>query len=154
MLLPFVFDVVSSINVIDWWLVVMLPLLRFVWLILLPCGDVVTTCCVLFGWCYCQCSGCCYCHLFGIWQMLCHYYCTRAQETLTIKTCTRWFHIIKASARESKKHAANMGYRYISKEDKKAKASLWLPRTMVLLPAKVESYTDINAMNKGVVKNT
>ena len=36
-------------DVIDWWLVVMLPLLRFVWLILLPCGDVVTTCCV-FVW--------------------------------------------------------------------------------------------------------
>ena len=53
-----------------------------------------------------------------------------------------------------KKHAANMGYRYISKEDKQSKASLWLPRTRILLPAKVESYTDINAMNKGVEKNT
>ena len=53
-----------------------------------------------------------------------------------------------------KKHAANMGYRYISKEDKQSKASLWLPRTMILLPAKVESYRDINAMSKGVEKNT
>ena len=51
-------------------------------------------------------------------------------------------------------HAANMWYRYISKEDKQSKASLWLPRTMILLTAKVESYTDINAMNKGVEENT
>ena len=54
-------------DVIDWWLVVMLPLLRFIWLILLPCGDVVTTCWILFGWCYCQCWGCCYCHF--VWFM-------------------------------------------------------------------------------------
>ena len=53
-----------------------------------------------------------------------------------------------------KKHAANMGYRYISKEDRPSKASLWLPRTMILSTARVESYTDTNAMNKGVEKNT
>ena len=72
-------------DVIDWWLVVMLPLLRFVWLILLPCGDVVTTCCVLFGWCYCQCCDCCYCHWSGLWQMLCHYHCT--MNCLLLRHC-------------------------------------------------------------------
>ena len=47
-----------------------------------------------------------------------------------------------------------MGYRYISKEDRPSKASLWLPRTMIPLTARVESYIDTNAMNKGVEKNT
>ena len=47
-----------------------------------------------------------------------------------------------------------MGYRYILKEDRPSKASSWLPRTMLPLRARVESYTDINAMNKGVEKNT
>ena len=46
-----------------------------------------------------------------------------------------------------------MGYRYILK-DRPSKASSWLPRTMIPLTARVESYTDINAMNKGVEKNT
>ena len=47
----------------------------------------------------------------------------KAQE-ITIRTCIWWFHIIKASVRESRKHAANMGYRYISKEDRPSKAFL------------------------------
>ena len=47
-----------------------------------------------------------------------------------------------------------MGYRYISKEDRPSKASLWLPRTMILLTARVESHIDTNAMNKGMEKNT
>ena len=38
--------------------------------------------------------------------------------------------------------------------DRPSKASSWLPRTMIPLAAGVESYTDINAMNKGVEKNT
>ena len=59
----------------------------------------------------------------------------RAQETTTKRTCIWWFHIIKASVRESRKHAANMGYKYISKEDRPSKASLWLPRTMIPLTA-------------------
>ena len=78
----------------------------------------------------------------------------RAQETTTVRTCIWWFHIIKASVRESRKHVANMGYRYISKEDSPSKASLWLPRTMILLTARVASYMHTNAMKKGVEKNT
>ena len=47
-----------------------------------------------------------------------------------------------------------MRYRYILKEDRPSKASSWLPRIMIPLTARVESYTDINAMNKDVEKNT
>ena len=47
-------------DVVNWWSVVLLlPLL--VWLMVLPCGDVVTTVKDCFGWCYCQCCGWCYC---------------------------------------------------------------------------------------------
>ena len=53
-----------------------------------------------------------------------------------------------------KKYAANMGYRYILKEDRPSKASSWLPRTMIPLTARMESFADINAKNKGVEKNT
>ena len=47
-----------------------------------------------------------------------------------------------------------MGYRYILKEDRPSKASSWLPRTMIPLTARMESFADINAKNKGVEKNT
>ena len=53
-----------------------------------------------------------------------------------------------------KKTCSKYGYRYISKKDRPSKASLWLPRTMIPLTARVESYIDTNAMNKGVEKNT
>ena len=56
--------------------------------------------------------------------------------------------------RRSRKHAANMGYRYIFMEDKPSKVSSWLPRRMIPLIARVESYTDINAQNKSVEKDT
>ena len=36
--------------------------------------------------------------------------------------------LIKASVRESRKHAANMGYRYISKEDRPLKSLLMAPK--------------------------
>ena len=38
-------------------------------------------------------------------------------------------------------------------QDKPSKASLWLQRTKILSPTKVESYTDTNVVNMGVKKN-
>ena len=77
-----------------------------------------------------------------------------AKTATTNKTYTWWFCIIKASVRGSSKHATSLGYRFTLKEDKPSKASLWLQRTKILLPTKVESYTDTNAVKMGVRKNT
>ena len=51
-------------------------------------------------------------------------------------------------SKKVKKHAANMGYRYILKEDRPSKASSWLSRTMIPLIARVESHTNTNSKNK------
>ena len=53
-----------------------------------------------------------------------------------------------------RKHATSLGYRFTLKEDKPSKASLWLQRTKILLPTKMESYRDTNAVKMGLRKNT
>ena len=53
-----------------------------------------------------------------------------------------------------KKTCSKYGVQVHLKEDRPSKASSWLPRTMIPLTARVELYTDINAMIKGVEKST
>ena len=78
---------------------------------------------------------------------------TKLAKITTNKAYTWWCHIIKASVKGSRNHATNLGYRFTSKDDRPSEASLWLQRTKILLPPKVESYADINAMKMGVKKS-